>query len=381
MLNLKMKKNLENKIEKILIKGNDAVVEAALRSGLNGFFGYPITPASEIIEGFAKAYYEDLERKKKGLKPKYPEFQVFLQMESEIASINAALGGAATGKRVLTASSSPGISLKQEGISYIAGCELPVAIIDVMRGGPGLGNIAPEQGDYFQTVKGGGHGDYRLITLAPNSVQELAEFTCEIFELADKYRNPAVLLYDGYLGQMKEGVIFPKVKAKNYDRSSWAADGNKKGREKHIITSIYIAPEDMEKHKLRLKRKYDLIEEKEVRFENYKSDDADIVIVAYGIVSRIAKDVVEKARKEGIKVGLLRPITLWPFPKKEISQIADNAKAILTVELNMLGQMNEDVLISANGKCPVEFYGRCGGVIPKEKEILEKILEINRKVK
>lgn len=364
--------------EKVYIKGNYAIVEAALKAGLNGFFGYPITPASEITEGLAKVYFEDLERAKKGEQKKYPDFEIFMQMESEIASINAVLGGAATGKRVMTASSSPGISLKEEGISYIAGCELPAVIINAMRAGPGLGGIAPEQGDYFQATKGGGHGDYRVIVLAPSTIQELADFTFKLFNLTDKYRNPGMLLYDGYLGQMKEGIIFPETNVEKVDKSSWVADGNKKGREKHVINSLYIDPDVLEVHKHKLQKKYKAIEDNEKMAECYMVEDADIVIAAYGTVARISRDIVDRARENGIKTGLVRPITLWPFPSETISKIADNSKAFLTAEMS-LGQMVEDVRLAVNGKVPVEFYGRVGGNMPDEDEILKKVVEMNKR--
>ncbi|MBI4448106.1 3-methyl-2-oxobutanoate dehydrogenase subunit VorB [Candidatus Woesearchaeota archaeon] len=366
---------LEEKVA--FIKGNEAVVEAALRAGVNGFFGYPITPASEISEGMAKAFWENLEAIKKGGKPRYPDYQIFLQMESEIASINAVFGGAATGKRVMTASSGPGMSLKQEAISFMAGAEVPAVIVNVMRGGPGLGNISGEQSDYFQTVKGGGHGDYKVLTLAPNSVQEMADLTSLLFNLTDKYRSPGILLADGYLGQMKEGIIFPETKTEFTDKSSWCLNGAK-NREKHVVNSLFINQDELEAHKIRLKTKFDLMEKNEIRFEEYKTRNAEIIIASYGVVSRIAKDVVDTARKEGMKVGLIRPISLWPFPQEKIRKLAKKTKAFLTLELSF-GQMVEDVKLAVNGQCPVHFYGRYGGNLPTEEEIIKQIKKIYKK--
>ncbi len=338
--------------KKIYIKGNEAVARAALNAGCEAFFGYPITPSTEIPEAFAKIA---------------PKGFVFLQAESELGAINMCLGFAATGKRVMTASSGPGISLKQEGISFAAGSEVPMVIVDINRGGPGLGNIAPEQSDYFQATRSGGHGGYRLIVLAPNSVQEMAEFTMEAFDLADEYRNPVMILGDAFLGQMYEDTVFPEHKPKKYDKS-WAVGIGKN----NTVSSVFIEPDLLEAHNRKLKDKYDAIAKNETRFEEYMTEDADIVVVGYGIVSRILKGVVDDARKGGLKVGLFRPITLWPFPSGKMRELAGNAKKFFVVELNM-GQMVEDVRLSVGDKAKVDFYGRCGGNVPTEEEVLEKL--------
>lgn len=338
--------------EKLYMKGNEAVARAALKAGCKGFFGYPITPSSEIPETLAKIAPKDF---------------VFLQAESEVAAINMCLGFASTGKRVMTASSSPGISLKQEGISYIAGCELPVVIVNINRGGPGLGNIAPEQSDYFQATKGGGHGSYRLIVLGPNSVQEMAELVTDAFNLAEKYRNPVMVLGDAFLGQMTEDIVFPQPRIESYD-TSWAVGKGKK----NLICSIFLEPDDLEAHNRKLKAKYDNIKKSEVKYEEYRTEDADIIAVGYGIVSRILKGAVDEARDTGLKVGLLRPITLWPFPSEIISNLADRVKGFLVVEMNT-GQMVEDVELAVAGKTKVNFYGRCGGKVPEEAEIITEL--------
>lgn len=348
---------------RVIYKGNDAIALAAIYAGLDAYFGYPITPSSEIPESLAK------EHKKK--------LPVFLQAESEIASINMALGASACGARVMTATSGPGFSLKQEGISYIAGSELPVVIVNVMRGGPGLGNIGGEQSDYFQLTKGGGHGGYRVPALAPNSVQEMFDFTIKAFELADKYRTPVFLVADGYLGQMKEGIILKKPKIKKYNKSKWMTTGAK-DREPHIIISIYLDHNDLEKHRAKLEKKYQEIKKREVMVEEYKVKDAEYVFVAFGLVSRVVKDVVNKARENGIKAGLIRPKTIWPFPEKNINVAAKKAKAFITVEMNT-GQMIEDVRLAVNGACPVEFCGRWGGNIPSTAEIYGKLMETIKK--
>jgi 2-oxoglutarate ferredoxin oxidoreductase subunit alpha len=347
--------------KKIMMKGNEAIGEAAIAAGCRAYFGYPITPQSELPAYLAK---------------RMPQVGgVFLQSESEVAAINMVYGAAGAGARVMTSSSSPGISLKQEGISYIAGSELPCVIINVMRGGPGLGNIAPAQGDYFQAVKGGGHGDYQLIVLAPNSVQEMADLTVEAFDLADKYRNPVMIVGDGSLGQMMEPVEIKEYKPLKVEKD-WATTGAK-GRSQNLICSIYLDPEDMEEYVYKIYKKYELIKEKEVKYEEYHCDDAEYIIVAYGITSRIARTTVDIARKEGIKVGLLRPITLWPFPTKKIEEFAEDEKVkkFLAAELSM-GQMIEDVKLAVNGKKPVEFFGRPGGVLPAPREIFDKLKEI-----
>jgi len=340
---------------KQLIKGNEAVVKGALLAGCSLYFGYPITPASEIAE--AAANYFPLMG------------GTFVQAESEVAAINMVYGAASTGKRVMTASSGPGLSLKQEGISYIAGAELPCVIIDVMRAGPGLGNIWPEQGDYNQIVKGGGHGNYRNIVLAPNSAQEMCDLTMLAFDLADQYRNPVVVLTDAYIGQMMEPVDFPTTR-KKVPYKEWALYSDKKTR-KNLITSILMNTQLLEEHNLHLQRKYQEMAEKEIRFEELHVDDAELILVGYGIVSRMLQNVVEILRAEGKKVGLLRPITLFPFPTKKLAELADHAKRFLVAELSN-GQMVDDVKLSVNGRSEVHFYGRMGGAVPTVEELLEE---------
>ena len=356
--------------ETTLLKGNEAIAHAAIRCGCDGYFGYPITPQSEVLETLA------LE------KPWETTGMVVLQAESEVASINMVYGGAATGKRVMTSSSSPGISLMQEGISYMAGAELPCLIVNVSRGGPGLGTIQPSQADYFQTVKGGGHGDYRLITLAPNSVQEMADFVDLAFELAFRYRNPAMILSDGAIGQMMEKVVLPPFKPRRSEEEiikecPWAATGRKGMRKPNVITSLELRSEEMEQINLRIQRKYHEIERKEVRFEEYLTDDADYLIVAFGSAARIAKKVISIARGQGMKVGLLRPITLWPFPSERIGALSEKVKGILSLEINA-GQMVEDIRLAALGRCPVEWYGRLGGIIPEPEEVVEEIRRMTK---
>lgn len=344
---------------KQLMKGNEAVVRGAILAGCRAFFGYPITPASEIAEAAALLM---------------PEVGgVFIQAESEVAAINMLFGAASGGVRAMTASSSPGISLMQEGISYAAGAELPMVIVDVMRGGPGLGNIAPEQGDYYQVVKGGGHGNYKVIVLAPNSVQEMCDLTYLAFDLAEKYRNPVYVLADGFIGQMVEPVKFPEPKIPQVDKS-WCVDGTKETRH-NLITSIYLAPEELERHNLKLKEKYERVKKEEVRYEIYKADDADVILVGYGIVSRILKSVVDMMRGDGYKVGLLRPITLFPFPEEKICELAKTAQIFYVVELST-GQMVEDVKLALNGMREVKFYGRCGGMVPSSEEIIEQVKNV-----
>jgi 2-oxoglutarate ferredoxin oxidoreductase subunit alpha len=347
--------------EKLLMKGNEAIAEAAIRAGCRYYFGYPITPQTEIAHYMAK---------------KMPEAGgVFLQAESEIAAINMVYGAASTGARVMTSSSSPGISLKQEGISYISGAELPAVIVNIMRCGPGLGGILPAQGDYFQAVKGGGHGDYRMVVLAPSSVQELYEMTVEAFNISEKYRIITMIMGDGILGQMMEGVEFKDCEQIGSFDKSWATTGTQMKREHNVITSIYIDPEVLEDFNNKLQAKYDLISRNEIRVETYNCEDADIIVTAYGTVSRIVKNVIKQAEKEGIKVGFIRPITLWPFPEQAYQEYAEVPKAFLSVELSA-GQMVQDVKLAVNGKRPVHFYGRMGGMIPTQKEILDKIKEI-----
>ncbi|MBL8016777.1 MAG: 3-methyl-2-oxobutanoate dehydrogenase subunit VorB [Ignavibacteria bacterium] len=344
-------------METKLMKGNEALAEAAIQAGCDAYFGYPITPQSEVLE------YLALEMPKHG--------RVVLQAESEVASINMVYGAAGAGFRSMTSSSSPGISLMQEGISYIAGAELPCLIVNVNRAGPGLGTIQPGQGDYFQSTKGGGHGDYRLIVLAPSSVQEMADFVFLGFDLADKYRNPVLILSDGAIGQMMEKVTFGKFKPKKIDKP-WATTGKTKDRERNYITSLHIQPEKLEIHNRKLVAKYEEIKKNEVRFEEIHTDDAEYIIVAYGLCARICHKAINIAREKGIKVGMLRPITLFPFPDERLHELAETTKSMLTVELNA-GQMVEDVRLAVNGKVPVDFYGRMGGMLPNPEEIVEKL--------
>jgi len=341
---------------RLFLKGNEAVIRGAILAGCRAYYGYPITPASEIAEAASK-YFPLVGG-------------TFLQAESEIGAINMTYGAASTGQRVMTASSGPGLSLKQEGISYAAGSELPIVIVDVMRGGPGLGNIAPEQSDYNQIVKGGGHGNYKLIVLAPNCVQEMCSLTMLAFELADKYRTPVAVLADGFIGQMMEPVELPEAVETIPDKN-WKVGGNEETR-KNLISSIYLDPDELEEHNIKLQTKYAKIEEAEVRVEEIRTDDAEIILIGYGIVSRILQSVVDEARAEGIKAGLLRPITLFPFPKKRINQLAEKAKLFFVCEMSN-GQMVDDVRLSLNGKRPVKFYGRMGGIVPSTNEVLNKL--------
>ena len=353
----------------MLMKGNEAIAEAAIRCGCDGYFGYPITPQSEVLETLALR------------KPWEETGMVVLQAESEIASINMVYAGAGCGKKVMTSSSSPGISLKQEGITYIAGAELPCLIVNVVRGGPGLGTIQPAQSDYFQAVKVGGHGDYRLIVLAPASVQEMYDFVDLGFELAFKYRNPAMILSDGVIGQMMEKVKVGDYKKRLTDQEiverygSWATTGKTPNRQRNIITSLDLDANRQEQFNLKLQRKYREIEENETRFELINCDDADYILVAYGSSSRICQKAVDLCREKGIKVGLLRPITLFPFPTKAIQSFVGKVKGFLTVEMSA-GQMVEDVRLAVNGQCRVEHFGHMGGVIPSPNEVV-KALEDN----
>lgn len=347
--------------DKVLMKGNEAIGEAAVVAGCRHYFGYPITPQTELAEYMAKRL------------PKVGG--VFLQAESEIAAINMVYGAAGTGARVMTSSSSPGISLKQEGISFICAAQLPCVIVNMMRGGPGLGSIQPAQGDYFQATKGGGHGDYHSIVLAPNSVQELVDMTILSFDIADQYRNPVMLLGDGALGQMMEPADFQAVKAAPPVEKPWAASGLQGRTKPNVIKTLFLKPEILEEHNKALQKKYALIKAKEVRWEEIKTEDAELILVAYGITSRIARSAMEKARTEGMKVGMLRPITLWPFPELPIAKLANSAQAFLTLELSA-GQMVEDVRLAVNGAKPVYFYGRTGGMIPTPKEIYDRIVTI-----
>lgn len=348
--------------EVVLMKGNEAIANAAIRCGADAFFGYPITPQSEIIETLAL------------LKPWETTGMVVVQAESEVSSINMVYGGAGAGKRVMTTSSSPGVALMQEGISYMAGAEIPGVIVNVQRGGPGLGTIQPSQSDYFQATRGGGNGDYNVIVLAPNSVQEMADFVDLAFELAFKYRNPAMILSDGVIGQMMEKVVLPPFKPRRTEEEvkkecPWATTGRTKDREPNILTSLELKPEVMELRNLHLQEKYQTIRDNEVRYEAQQCDDADYIIVSFGSAARIGEKAVELARAEGIKVGLFRPITLWPFPSKEIAAAAKGKKGILVSEINA-GQMIQDVKLAVNGALPVEHFGRLGGIVPDPEEIV-----------
>jgi 2-oxoglutarate/2-oxoacid ferredoxin oxidoreductase subunit alpha len=350
-----------------LMKGNEALAHAAIRCGADGYFGYPITPQTEVIETLAE------------LKPWETTGMVVVQAESEVAAINMIYGGGGSGKRVLTSSSSPGVSLMQEGISYMAGAEVPGVIVNVQRGGPGLGTIQPSQSDYFQATRGGGNGDYYIIVLAPNSVQEMADFVDMAFELAFKYRTPVMILSDGVIGQMMEKVVLPPMKPRRTEEQilkecPWASTGRKGMRKINVITSLELKPEVMEQRNLHLQEKYQTIRENEVRYETKFMDDAEYMIVAFGSAARIAEKAIEMARAEGLKVGLLRPITLWPFPEKEIAAAAKNVKGILVAEINA-GQMIDDVRLAVNGTTPVEHYGRLGGIVPEPEEMVKVLKE------
>ena len=340
--------------------GNEALAEAAIIAGVDAYFGYPITPQNEIPAYMSKRMPE--------------EGRVFIQSESELAAINMVFGAAATGKRAMTTSSSPGISLMQEGISYLAGAELPAVIVNVMRGGPGLGNIAPSQSDYFQATRGGGHGDYRTVVLAPSSVQEMADCMLLAFDLADQYRTPVMILADGLLGQMMEPVSFEKKANRKLPPKDWALTGAK-NRPQNIVRSLWLKDGVLEEVNERLQGRYAQIEKNEVMCEQHEIEDAEIIVVAYGIAARIVRGAVTKARKEGIKVGWIRPITLWPFPHEHISITANESRIYLTVELSC-GQMIEDVKLAVAGKSPVKFFGRTGGGVPTVDDVLEKIREL-----
>lgn len=352
---------------KELLKGNEAIAEAAVRAGVEAYFGYPITPQTELLEYMSR---------------RLPELnRAFLQAESEVAAINMVYGAACAGARVMTSSSSPGVSLMMEGVSYIFGSEVPCVIVDVMRGGPGLGNIAPSQADYFQVVKGGGHGDYRPITIAPATVQEAIDLTALAFELAEKYRTVVFVLLDGNIGQMMEPAELPPMRAvgarSNGHRSAWALTGAK-GRSKNIITSIYLVPEVEEEYNRKLQAKLALIRENEVRYAEYQVEDAEHLVVGFGTSGRVAQTAVKQARAEGLRVGLFRPISLFPFPEKRLAELAKQARSFLVVEMNA-GQMIEDVRLAVSGQGPggstppVKFYGRMGGVVPLPDEVLEAL--------
>ncbi len=346
--------------KRILMCGNEALAEASIIAGVDAYFGYPITPQNEITAYMSRRMPE--------------EGRVFVQSESELAAINMVFGASATGKRAMTTSSSPGISLMQEGISYLAGAELPAVVVNVMRGGPGLGNIAPSQGDYFQATRGGGHGDYRTIVFGPSSVQELVDCMPLAFDLADEYRMTVVVLADGILGQMMEPIVLEKKPRRKLPPKDWALTGTK-GRKQNIVRSLWLPEGALEKHNYKLKAKYEQVQKNEVLCEQYEVDDAEIVVVAYGVAARIVRGAVNKAREEGIKAGWIRPITLWPFPTEQISKAADELRIFLTVEMSN-GQMVEDVKLAVAGKAPVVFYGRPGGGVPTVDEILDKIKQL-----
>ncbi len=345
-----------------LMKGNEAIAEAAIRCGCDAYFGYPITPQSEVLEYLMSEKADE----RTGM--------VVLQAESEVAAINMVYGAASTGKRVMTSSSSPGISLKQEGISYLAGAELPCLIVNVVRGGPGLGTIQPSQADYFQSTKGGGHGDYRLLVLAPASVQEMSDFVKLSFELAFKYRNPVLILSDGIIGQMMEKVeLFDQQERLQAFDQSWATTGKTSDRKRNIITSLNLEALPQEKHNQHLQAKYQKMQQ-EVRFETFSCEDAEYLMVAYGSSARICQKAVQMARKKGIKAGLLRPITLFPYPSAKIFELANQVKGILAVEMSA-GQMVEDVRLAVNGKVKVEHYGRYGGMVHSPEEVLDAFIQ------
>lgn len=351
---------------KELLEGNAAIAEAAIRAGVEAFFGYPITPQTEVLEHFSRRLPE--------------EGRVFLQAESEIASINMVYGAACAGARVMTSSSSPGISLMQEGISYIACSEVPAVLVNIMRGGPGLGNVQPSQGDYFQAVKTAGHGDFHMIVLAPANVQEAIDYMVLAFDLAEKYRTIAMVVADGAIGQMMEPAELPPMRPIRppEQRAGWALTGAK-GRDPNIITSLYLGAENLEEVNLRLQAKLKKIVANEVRWKEYGTEDADLLLVAFGTVGRVCQTVVREAREKGMKVGLLRPVTLWPFPSARLEELAQQVRGMLVVEMNA-GQMLEDVRLAVEGRCPVRFYGRLGGIIPLPDEILPELEKLNAEV-
>ena len=347
------------------MKGNEAIAHAAIRCGCDGYFGYPITPQSEILETLAAE------------KPWETTGMVVLQAESEVASINMLYGGGGSGKRVMTSSSSPGIALMQEGITYLAGAELPALIVNVQRGGPGLGTIQPSQGDYFQATRGGGNGDYQVIVLAPSSVQEMADFVDLAFELAFRYRNPAMILSDGVIGQMMEKVVLPPFKPRRTEEQirqecPWAAIGRTADRKPNILTSLELRPEAMERHNIELQAKYRQIEQTEARLEEVQTADAEYLIVAFGSAARIALKAIDMLRAEGIRAGLLRPITLWPFPTERIAQLAGQVRGILSFEINA-GQMVQDIRLAVEGRTPVAHYGKMGGIVPTPDELVQAL--------
>ena len=347
--------------EKVLMKGNEAIAEAAIRAGLKCYFGYPITPQNEIPEYMARNLPQ--------------RGGVFIQAESEVAAINMCYGASSAGARTMTSSSSPGISLKQEGISYMVGARLPAVIVNQVRGGPGLGNIAPSQADYFQSTKGGGHGDYRMIVYTPSTIQEAVELTMKAFDKADEYRNPVLILGDAILAQMMEPVVFPEPSGKVFDKSSWAVGGKRNGRPPHLVNSLSLEDGVVEKWNWELKEKFDLITSKEMMVEEYLCDDADVIFVAYGSTARICRSVLHKARKEGAKVGMIRPITVWPYPYETVAKRTNRTKHFFVVEMS-LGQMIEDVKLSVLSNAKVHFHGRPGGGIPEETDLLKQLKSI-----
>jgi 2-oxoglutarate ferredoxin oxidoreductase subunit alpha len=345
---------------KVLMKGNEAIAEAAIRAGCDAYFGYPITPQTEVLEYMAR---------------RMPELgRAFVQAESELGAINMVYGAACTGARVMTTTSSPGFSLMQEGVSYIAMSFVPCVIVNIMRGGPGLGNIQPSQGDYFQMTKGGGHGDYQLIVLAPSTVQETVDLVIEAFDLADKYRQPVTVIADGMIGQIMEPVELPELKTPERSDQPWALTGAR-GRDKNIITSLFLGAQNLERENLRLQKIVSEIEANEVRYAEYEMEGAEIVVVAYGTAGRIVQTAVKQARADGIPVGLFRPISMFPFPYARLDEIADTARQILVVELSA-GQMIEDVRLATNCRLPISFFGRLGGIVPLPEDILEEIVKL-----
>ncbi|OCA84436.1 3-methyl-2-oxobutanoate dehydrogenase subunit VorB [Bacillus sp. FJAT-27225] len=350
---------------KVLMKGNEVIAEAAVHAGCKYFFGYPITPQSELVAYMAR---------------RLPEAGgLFLQAESEVAAINMVYGASGTGVRVMTSSSSPGFSLKQEGISYLVGAELPAVIVNIVRGGPGLGNIQPAQSDYFQVTKGGGHGDYYTPVLAPASLQEIVDLTQEAFDIADRYRTPVILMGDGMLGQMMEPVEFTDRYEKELPVKEWATTGTRGDGARRVITSLELDADSLEQRNIQLQKKFAEIKTNEVRYETYLTEDAEIIITAFGTVARIATNAINKARQQGIKVGLVRPISLWPFPAAPFVESRDRVKCYLSVEMSA-GQMIEDVRLAVEGRAPVEFYGRTGGVVPTQEDIFGKIIELAGRV-
>jgi len=347
---------------KVLMKGNEAIGAAAIKAGCKYFFGYPITPQNELPEYMSKAL---------------PEADgVFVQAESEVAAINMVYGAAGCGVRVMTSSSSPGMALKQEGITYIAGAELPCVMVNIVRGGPGLGGIQPAQSDYYQSTRGGGNGDYKCFVFAPANLQEMVDMVQEAFDIADYYRNPVIVLGDGMIGQMMEPIEFKAPKKRDLpSKDGWATTGTKNSRKPHIINSLFLDPEGLENHNTKLQKKYKAMKENEVRHEEYNIENAEIVIAAYGTTSRIAKNAIDALKEEGINVGLIRPQTLWPFPEKAFQDLPDTVKSVLTVEMSE-GQMIDDVRLALNGKLPTDFYGRSGGMIPSPGAIIDKVKEM-----